>query len=202
MCSIARIGAIKIDAYKINFPHPDAAASLLDTVTIAKGNGGGIFVYIKDSIPHRILKTHSGITNAIEYMSFEVCFKRRKWFLVYMYKPPKVSDESAWSVLSQLAVDFVDSSKLAIFFGDINHDMFKDNILHDLCDVYDLKNVIRGPTCFKGENPTLLDVFLTNKPSSFCNCIKYWHRDKWFPQPNGCHLKNPCSSIQQAPDHI
>ena len=137
----------------------------------AKGNGGGIFVYIKDSIPHRILKTHSGITNAIEYMSFEVCFKRRTWFLVYMYKPPKVSDESAWSVLSQLADNFVDSSKLAIFFGDINHDMFKDNILHDLCDVYDLKNVIRGPTCFKGENPTLLDVFLTNKPSSFCNCI-------------------------------
>ena len=69
----------------------------------AKGNGGGIFVYIKDFIPHRILKTHSGITNAIEYMSFEVCFKRRKWFLVYMYKPPKVSDEIAWSVLSQLA---------------------------------------------------------------------------------------------------
>ena len=132
-----------------------------------KGNGGGIFVYIKDSIPHRILKTHSGITNAIEYMSFEVCFKRRKWFLVYMYKPPKVSDESAWSVLSQLADNFVDSSKLAIFFCDKNH----DNILHDLCDVYDLKNVIRGPTCFKGENPTLLDVFLTNKPSSFCNCI-------------------------------
>ena len=32
------------------------------------------FVYIRDSIPHRILQTHSGITNAIEYMSFEVCF--------------------------------------------------------------------------------------------------------------------------------
>ena len=28
-----------------------------------------------------------------------------------------------------------------------------------------------GPTCFKGENPTLLDVFLTNKPNSFCNLI-------------------------------
>ena len=137
----------------------------------SKGNGGGIFVYIKDSIPHRMLKTHSGITNAIEYMSFEICFKRRKWFIVYMYKPPKVSHECARGVLSQLADHFVDSSNLTIFFGDINYDMFKDNILHDLCDVYDLKNVIRGPTCFKGENPTLLDVFLTNKPNSFCNCI-------------------------------
>ena len=73
--------------------------------------------------------------------------------------------------MSQLADHFVDSSNLTIFFGDINYDMLKDNILHDLCDVYDLKNVIRGPTCFKGENPTLLDVFLTNKQNSFCNCI-------------------------------
>ena len=101
----------------------------------SKGKGGGIFVYIRDSIPHRISKTHSGITNAIEYMSFEVCFKRRKWFLVYMYKPPKVSDECAWGVLSQLADNFVDSSNLTIFFGDINYDMFKDNILRDICDV-------------------------------------------------------------------
>ena len=56
-------------------------------------------------------------------------------------------------------------------FGDINYDMFKDNILHDVCDVYDLKNSVHGPTCFKGENPTLLVVFLTNKPNSFCNFI-------------------------------
>ena len=137
----------------------------------SKGKGEGIFVYIRDSIPHRILKTHSGITNAIEYMSFEVCFKRRKWFLVYMYKPPKVSDECAWGFLSQLADNFVHSSNLTIFFGDINYDMFKDNILCDICDVYDLKNSVHGPTCFKGENPTLLDVFLTNKPNSFCNFI-------------------------------
>ena len=27
------------------------------------------------------------------------------------------------------------------------------------------------PTCFKGETPTLLDIFLTNKPKSFCHCI-------------------------------
>ena len=61
--------------------------------------------------------------------------------------------------LSQVADNFVDSSNLTIFFGDMNYDMFKDNILHDICDVYDLKNTVHGPICFKGENPTLLDVF-------------------------------------------
>ena len=48
--------------------------------------------------------------------------------------------------------------------------MFKD-IFHDQCDVYDFKNVMRGLTCFKGENSTLTDVFLTDKSNSICNCI-------------------------------
>ena len=33
-------------------------------------------------------------------------------------------------------------------------------------------NLIEQPTCFKGDNPTLVDVFLTNKPKCFsgvCN---------------------------------
>ena len=60
---------------------------------------------------------------------------------------------------------------MSIFFGDINYDMFKDDILSDLCDIYDMKNIVTGPTCFKSEKPTLLDVFLTNKPNSLCISI-------------------------------
>ena len=133
--------------------------------------GGGIFVYIKNSLPHRLLNAHTGLTNDVEYMSFEICFKRRKWFLVCMYRPPKVSNKCAWDVLTKLADHFVGNLNLTVFFGDINYDMYKDNILHDLCDRYDLKNFVNGPTCFKGEIPTLLDVFLTNKPNSFCHSI-------------------------------
>ena len=107
-----------------------------------KGNGGGIIVYIKDSIPHRILRKHSGITDGVEYMSFEVCFKKCKWFLVYVYKPPKVSDDCTWSVLSCLADCFVNNGNVTVFFGDINNDMFKDNIL---CDFYDLKKLKAKP---------------------------------------------------------
>ena len=88
-----------------------------------------------------------------------------------MYRPPKVSNKCAWDVLSKLADHFVGNSNLTVFFGDINYDMYKDNTLHDLCDIYDLKNSVNGPTCFKGEIPTLLDVFLTNKPNSFCHSI-------------------------------
>ena len=77
-----------------------------------------------------------------------------------------------WEVLSRLTDYFVGNSNLTVLFGDINYDMCKDNILYDLCDIYDLKNSIDGPACFKGETtPTLLDVFLTNKPNSFCHFL-------------------------------
>ena len=40
----------------------------------------------------------------------------------------------------------------------------------DFCDVYNLKNLIKVPTCFKNpERPTSIDVMLTNSYRSFQN---------------------------------
>ena len=50
-----------------------------------------------------------------------------------------------------------------IFFGDFNS---------DVCDkaMLDLKGLIKQPTCFKNpENPSYIDLFLTNRPRRFCN---------------------------------
>ena len=59
-------------------------------------------------------------------------------------------------------------------FGDIKYDMSTDNIRHDPCNVYDLKNSVHCPASFKDENRTLLDVFLTKKSTSSCNCISIY----------------------------
>ena len=45
-----------------------------------------------------------------------------------------------------------------------------ENVLCALCDIYDMKNLVMGPTCFKCETPTFF-VFLTNKPNCFCQSI-------------------------------
>ena len=54
-------------------------------------------------------------------------------------------------------------------------------VLHDLCMTYDLHNLIKTATSFKGK-PSLLDVILTNKPSLFhssnsseCGLSDYHH---------------------------
>ena len=45
--------------------------------------------------------------------------------------------------------------------------MSDGKLLLDLCDSYDLLNLVSKPTCFKSETETLLDVILTNSPDHF-----------------------------------
>ena len=51
--------------------------------------------------------------------------------------------------------------------GDTNFDMTTDNLLCDLCVAYNLINLVGGPTCFKGENPSAVDVLLSSEPKRF-----------------------------------
>ena len=37
----------------------------------------------------------------------------------------------------------------------------------DLCDTFDLTNLIKANTCFKASNQTSIDIILTNQPRSF-----------------------------------
>ena len=44
----------------------------------------------------------------------------------------------------------------------------EEDAMKEFCDTYNLKNLITEPTCFKNaQNPTIIDLILTNKPKSF-----------------------------------
>ena len=44
--------------------------------------------------------------------------------------------------------------------------------MRDFCDTYNLQNLIKDPTCFKRvENPTTIDLILTNRYMSFHTSI-------------------------------
>ena len=51
--------------------------------------------------------------------------------------------------------------------GDINFDMSCNNTLSDSCVLYDLSNLVVGPTCFKGDKPSAVDVLLSSEPKRF-----------------------------------
>ena len=45
-------------------------------------------IYVNDSIPHRLLKEHSGEFEGIDFLTLEMTVKSYKWILVYIYRPP------------------------------------------------------------------------------------------------------------------
>ena len=51
--------------------------------------------------------------------------------------------------------------------GDFNSTVNEEEMA-DFCDMYDLHNLIKEPTCFKSiENPSLIDLILTNRTNNF-----------------------------------
>ena len=44
--------------------------------------------------------------------------------------------------------------------------------MKDFCDLYNLQNLIKEPTCYiNPNNPSSIDLMLTNRKSSFCNSM-------------------------------
>ena len=59
-----------------------------------------------------------------------------------------------------------------VLAGDLNIDLLdpsKDTLNHlsDLLDVFNLKNLVKEPTCFMSHKGSLIDLILTNKHRSF-----------------------------------
>ena len=129
--------------------------------------GGGVMMFVKDTIPHRIIKDLSGVIDNIDYISLEVTTQRGKWILTYIYCPPSVKDNCFTNFMSSLCENIISKNALTLFFGDLNYNLLNNNALSCICDIHGLTNLIKDPTCFKAENPTLLDVLLTDKPNCF-----------------------------------
>ena len=54
-----------------------------------------------------------------------------------------------------------------ILLGDFDSCM-DDSPMIGFCETYKLRNLVKHPTCFKNlENPSYIDLLLTNKPLSF-----------------------------------
>ncbi|KAK6176060.1 hypothetical protein SNE40_014416 [Patella caerulea] len=145
--------------------------------------GGGVMVYIRSDLPSR--KRTDLKMNKVEAINIEITLDTTKWLLIAAYRPPNMPNsvftEDFTKTLDRACV-FYDNFLIA---GDLNYDMNipdKRKTLLDICNLYDLRNLVKSPTCFmKGFIPSLLDVFITNKVGSFMQTqsfnsgISDWH---------------------------
>ena len=121
----------------------------------------------------------------IETIVLDVTINKRKWAIIGAYRPPSM-DNKLFTDLFTKGMDHI-STKFdnILLTGDLNYDTLdktKGATLLDLCDIFDLSNLIKAATCFmKNCVPSLVDVILTNQPRLCFNALNFgcgisdWH---------------------------
>ena len=133
-------------------------------------HGGGIMIYVKDHIPCKRITSYSFPGN-VESMVIEITLGSKKWLLVGGYNPKKESISYFLSHVSNSLDKILSSHENFLIMGDFNCQVF-ENEMKNFCEMYDLVNLIKGPTCYKNpKNPSSIDVMLTNRKSDFQNSV-------------------------------
>lgn len=137
-------------------------------------NGGGLLAYVRSDLPHRRrYDLEKKVLMGIESLILEVSVRKEKWLYFQVYKPPSVNNnvliDSLYNVLSITQGDM----RSSFILGDININLLKcPESFKDFMELFGLANVIQGATCFKSkENPTLLDIILTDSPNRICDTL-------------------------------
>jgi len=128
---------------------------------------GGIIVYVKDCITNTFGEVRC-LETTIEYITIDIAIDKSKYVFIAMYKHPQCIDkdfelhfEKIYDCVSKCAGE-------SILAGDLNFNMLNKNcLLHDLCDRYDLRNLVKKPTCYKAKDPTLLDIIIVSNRNLF-----------------------------------
>ena len=129
-------------------------------------NGKGIMLFIRNDISAKVVSTHD---RPIESFYVELNFRNKKWLLNCSYNPKHTSVESHLDSLSKSIDSLSSKYDNFILLGDFNSCM-EDSPMKTCGKVYKLQNLIKESTCFKNpENPTCIDLILTNMPLSFKN---------------------------------
>ena len=129
-------------------------------------NGGGLLFYLRNDLPTKPLPLLFG---DIECIILDLTISKKKWVMVGTYNPNKSTISKHLSVLSKNLCHYLSSYDNVILMGDLNSEM-KEEAMSEFCSLYNLVSLIKVPTCFKNaENPSCIDLILTNKPHSFQN---------------------------------
>ena len=129
--------------------------------------GGGLLLYIKEYVPCRRLKVD--LPPKVEAIFVEVNFRKRKWLLIGSYCPHKnMINNHLNSIGTKLNVLCTKYENI-VLIGDLNSEV-KEDSMQFFCGTYNLESLVKEPTCFKNiDNPSCIDLILTNKSSYFQN---------------------------------
>ena len=132
---------------------------------------GGLLIYVRSDLPQRRVKQNEINEDGIESIVLEITIGKTKTIFTCIYKHPKTRDAIFKSKLAKIVdTNFTINNDL-VFLGDMNSCPRKSSIIEDICELYDLTNLIKEPTCYKSVNPTLIDVILVTNQYKYIECI-------------------------------
>ena len=135
-------------------------------------NGGGLLLYIREDIPCKVLNKHSNDGN-FESLFIELNLKSKRWLLSCSYNPNKTVIEKHLKHLSNGIDCYSPRYDNYLLFGDFNAEISNEHV-EQFCATYNLRNLVKQPTCFISvDNPSCIDLILTNHPKCFQNSGTY-----------------------------
>ena len=92
--------------------------------------------------------------------------------MVCLYKIQHINDHEFEEIMTDMIDNIILDYDKYLIMGDVNFNMLNEhqstNSVSQICDLFDLRNIITQPTCFKNPRGTLIDVIL----SPNCKCIQ------------------------------
>ena len=133
--------------------------------------GGGVIIYVREDIPSKELKKHN-FTKGVEGIFVEVNLRKTKLLLFGTYHSKNqeygLNDKDYFEQIG-LALDVYSNYDKFLLAGDFNIEE-EESVLKEFLFEYNAKNLVKDRTCFKSiENPSCIDLFLTNSYLSFQN---------------------------------
>ena len=127
-------------------------------------SGGGILLYVREDIPTKIL---SHDFPSAESFFVEIILHKKKWLINCSYNPHKNNIKHHLEIISRPLDAFSTKYENVLLLGDFNI-CVDDEAMKNFCSSYCLNSLIKQPACFKNpENPSCVDLILTNKTRSF-----------------------------------
>ena len=93
--------------------------------------------------------------------------RKKKWLLSCSYNPKKSEIRKYLRAVGKNLDSYSSKYENFILLGDFNVKPTQD-AMEEFMKVYNLKNLVKGPTCFKNpDKPFSIDLIPTNKSKSF-----------------------------------
>ena len=122
-------------------------------------------LYINENILCIPLNEHPKFPD-LELIVFVLHQSKRKWLFLGIYKPQYQNNTEFLNRINSVLDHYLTPHEYIILIGDFNVCVENTHSQATL-ENYDLNNLINIPTCYQSNNPTCIDLILTNKKNLF-----------------------------------